>query len=80
MEAAVAIETSRRGLEAAEGSYQRRKLSFEEGAATVLDVLQSESARLAAELDVIQAERRARTALIQLENATGRDIEPVLAN
>jgi outer membrane protein TolC len=78
MDAKANLQDAQDGLAAARAAYDQRKLTYEVGAATLLDLLQTETALVLAELDAIQARIRARTALVRLRNATGRDVDAVL--
>lgn len=74
VEAIASLASARSGLAAARQAYAQRKLTYKEGAATLLDLLQSESALLQAELDGVRASVLTRTAQIRLDHATGRNI------
>lgn len=74
-EAALARESARRGLEAAQASYDDRNLLFQHGRATSLDLLESESALLRARLDLIQSYLALRMARVRFDHAVGRDVQ-----
>ncbi|MEO1336802.1 MAG: TolC family protein, partial [Myxococcota bacterium] len=78
VEAQASLTNARDGLAAAEAAYAQRKLTYEEGATTLLDLLQSENALVSAQLQAIRAKIQARIAVVRLDNATGRDVESVL--
>ncbi|MEM7679231.1 MAG: TolC family protein, partial [Myxococcota bacterium] len=78
LEAQASLVDARDGLSAAEAAYANRKLTFEEGATTLLDLLQSETALVGAQLQAIRAKIQARIAVVRLDNAVGRDVESVL--
>ncbi len=78
IEARASLTSAQQGLEAALAAYAQRKLTYQEGATTVLDVLQSEGVVVAAELDAIRARIQARVARVRLDQATGRDVDAVL--
>jgi len=67
------IDTASEQLGAARSAYEQRKLSFETGESTLLELLQSETALTQAQLDAIRAELGARGARVRLELAVGRD-------
>lgn len=73
------LKNAEAGLEAAQSAYAQRKLTYEVGAATLLDLLQSETALVAAELEQIQARIQARTSMVRYRNATGQDVDQVLS-
>jgi len=74
-EAQVAIETSRRGLDAAEESYRVRRELFRNGRATSMEVTDAETELLRTRLEALNARVELRTANARLEHALGRDIE-----
>src|SRR5690606_16367193 len=74
-EAALARESARRGLEAAQAAYDDRNLLFQHGRATSLDLLESESALLRARLDLIQSYLALRMARVRFDHAVGRDVQ-----
>ena len=74
-EALVAIETTQRGLEAAEESYRVRRELFRNGRATTMEVTDAEMELLRARLEALNARVDLRTANLRLEHALGRDVD-----
>lgn len=74
-EAQVAIETTKRGLEAAEESYRVRRELFRNGRATSMEVTDAETELLRARLEALNARVDLRTANLRLEHALGRDVD-----
>jgi outer membrane protein TolC len=73
-EAKVAVETSRRGLEAAEEAYRGRAEAFRVGRASSIELTDSETELLRARLDMVNANTALRIARVKLEHALGRDV------
>lgn len=74
-EAQVAIETTQRGLTAAEESYRVRRELFRNGRATTMELTDAEMELFRARLEALNARVDLRTANAQLEHALGRDID-----
>lgn len=68
-EAAVARETSARGLAAAEESYRARRLLYPNGRATTVELLDAETDLTRARLDALGAAIDARVAAVRLAYA-----------
>lgn len=77
-EARLARESALRGVAASEAAYEDRVLLFENGRATSLDVLQSESSLVTARMNLVDAYVQLRIARVRLDHAVGRDIPPGL--
>lgn len=73
-EAEVAVQTSERGLKAAEEAYRARAELFRFGRASLLEVTDAETDLLRARLEVVNARVGLRVAKIRLGHATGADI------
>jgi outer membrane protein TolC len=73
LDAAGAIETSRRALASATESYRVRRSLFRAGRATSVELTDAETELLRARLDAIYATLDQRVAHVRLEHATGRD-------
>jgi outer membrane protein TolC len=71
-EAAVAKNTSARGLAAAEEGYRARRLLFQNGRATTVELLDAETDLTRARLDALGAYIDARVAAVRLAYAVGR--------
>lgn len=74
-EADTALASSARGLAAAEESYRVRRLLFQNGRATTVELTDAEVALLRARLDAIAARIGRRVAEVQLAHAAGHDVE-----
>ena len=74
IEAALNIETSERGLAAAEEGYRVSRKLYEYGRATSVEVTDAENKLLTARLAVVNAHVDLITAQIRLEHAVGRDV------
>ena len=71
--ARVALETTARGLAAAEESYRARNLLFQNGRATTLELIDSETDLTGARLEALGARIDTRAAEVRLAYALGRD-------
>jgi len=71
-EAQVATTTSARGLAAAEESYRARRLLYQNGRATTVELLDAETDLTRARLDALGAFIDSRVAAVQLDYALGR--------
>ncbi len=74
-EARVAIETTQRGLKAAEESYRVRRELFRNGRATTMELTDAEMELFRARLEALNARVDLRTANAQLEHVLERDID-----
>jgi outer membrane protein TolC len=72
-EAQLAIGTTSRGLRAAEESYRVRRLLFQNGRATSVELLDAETELTRARLDSLNAHIDARVARARLDYALGKD-------
>lgn len=70
-EARVSVVTTARGLSAAEESYRARRLLFQNGRATTVELLDAETDLTRARLDALGAHIDARVAAVRLDYATG---------
>jgi outer membrane protein len=68
----IALDTTQRGLDAAEESYRVRRLSYQNGRATNVDLLDAETDLTRARLERLNAEVDARVAQVRLDYAVGR--------
>jgi outer membrane protein TolC len=73
-DAIVALQTTQRGLDAAEESYRVRRLSFQNGRSTSVELLDAETDLTRARLERLNAEVDARVALARLDYAVGRAV------
>lgn len=71
-QAAVARDTSARGLAAAEESYRARRLLYQNGRATTVELLDAETDLIRARLDALGAWIDTRAAAVRLAYAVGR--------
>jgi outer membrane protein TolC len=78
-EAEVAIESSARGLAAAEESYRVRRSLFQNGRATSVELTDAETDLTRSRLEAINARVDLRIAHVRLEHALGRDVGRVAA-
>lgn len=78
-EALLARSSAQRGLTAAEAAHRDRKILFDNGRATSLDLLESETTLVDARLSLVRTYLAARQARVRLEHAIGRDIPGTLA-
>jgi outer membrane protein TolC len=74
-EALVAIGTTQRGLAAAEESYRVRRVLFQNGRATSVELTDAETDLTRARFDAINARLDVRVARVRLEHALGRDVQ-----
>ncbi|MEO8181773.1 MAG: TolC family protein [Deltaproteobacteria bacterium] len=70
-ESAVSADTSARGLAAAEESYRARRLLYQNGRATTVELLDAEAELTRARLDALGAHIDARVAAVRLAYAVG---------
>ncbi|MET0412578.1 MAG: TolC family protein [Polyangiaceae bacterium] len=68
----VALETTQRGLDYAEESYRVRRISYQNGASTSVELLDAETDLTRARLERLNAEIDARIARVRLDYAIGR--------
>ena len=73
-EARSALRTSARGLAAAEEAYRVRRLLFDHGRATSVEVIDAETNLLGARLEQVNAQVNLLLARARLEHAVGRDV------
>lgn len=73
-DARTALETTQRGVDAAEATHRSRRIMHENGRATNLELLETETQLLQARLESINAHVRLRIARVQLDHAVGRDV------
>ena len=78
-EATVAIQTSARGLVAAEEAYRVRRELFRHGRGTVIEVTDAETELTRVRLDAVGARIDLRMARARLQHAAGRDISDTAA-
>jgi outer membrane protein TolC len=78
-EAEVAMQTTTRGLVAAEEGYRVRRELFQSGRATSVELTDSEVELFRASLDAINARTQLHSARASLLHAVGRDIPTVMA-
>jgi outer membrane protein TolC len=71
-EADVAVRTTARGLAAAEESYRVRRILYQNGKATTVELLDAETELTRARLETVNAKIDARVARIRLDYAVGR--------
>ena len=72
-EAAVALETTRQGLVAAEEGYRVRRDLFRNGKATLIEVTDAETDLTRARFEIVNAHIDAHIARVRLTHAVGRD-------
>jgi outer membrane protein TolC len=75
-EALVAIQTTARGLAAAEESYRVRRELFKNGRGTTVEVTDAETELTRARLEAVNARVDLRIARVRLVHAAGRDTTP----
>lgn len=75
-DASVALETTQRGLDYAEESYRVRRISYQNGASSSVELLDAETDLTRARLERLDAEIDARIARIRLDYAIGRALPP----
>lgn len=74
-EARFAIDSTGRGLAAAEESYRVRRALFQNGRATSVELTDAETDLTRARLEEINARVDLRVAIVRLLHATGRDLD-----
>jgi outer membrane protein len=74
-EARTAIESGRRGVGAAEESYRVRRVLFQNGRATSVELTDAETELTRARLDLVNAQIDLRLAQARLAHALGRDVD-----
>lgn len=79
-EAETALTTMARGLAAAEESYRVRRVLFQNGRATTVELTDAEVALLRARLEVVGARINRRLSAVLLAHATGHDDEGARIN
>jgi outer membrane protein TolC len=67
------VETAEQGERAAAAAYEARARLQEQGMGTTLELLEAETARIQARLNLIYAHIALRVARTQLDHAVGRD-------
>jgi outer membrane protein len=72
-EAEVAVDTSARGLQAAEAAYEARAEQFRFGRTSLLELTDAETDMLRARLEVVNARVGLSVARVKLDHAIGRD-------
>jgi outer membrane protein TolC len=73
-EATVGIGTTRRGLDAAQESYRVRRVLFQNGRATSVELTDAETELTRARLEALSARIDLRIARVRLDHALGRDV------
>ncbi len=73
-EAKIAVQTAEQGHQAAEAALAARELLHSGGRATSFELIQAETARLQARLNLVEAHIALRVARVQLDHALGRDV------
>lgn len=73
-QANVNVATAEQGERAAVAAFAARERLQEQGMATALELMQAETARIRARLNVINAHITLRIARVQLDHAVGRDV------
>jgi outer membrane protein TolC len=73
-QASVNVSTAEQGERAAVAAFAARERLQEQGMATTLELMQAETARIRARLNVINAHITLRIARVQLDHAVGRDV------
>lgn len=74
-QAALSVATAEQGERAAAAAFTARERLQEQGMATTLELMQAETARVQARLNVINAHITLRVARVQLDHAVGRDVQ-----
>ena len=74
-EARAAIDTTRRGVGSAEESYRVRRVLFQNGRATSVELTDAETELTRARLDLVNAQIDLRLANARLTHALGRDVK-----
>jgi outer membrane protein TolC len=75
----IAVETTKRGLDAAEEGYRVRRELFRNGRSTSVELTDSQVQLTRASLDSINARANLRSALAVLAHAAGRDVPAAVA-
>jgi outer membrane protein TolC len=70
------VSTAEQGERAASAAFTARQRLQEQGMGTALELLQAETVRTRARLNVINAHIALRVARVQLDHAVGRDVRP----
>ncbi len=78
-EAVIAVKTAEQGHAAAEAAMRAREALHAGGRATSLELIQAETTRLQARLNLVEAHIALRVARVQLDHALGRDVEGAAA-
>jgi outer membrane protein TolC len=73
-EAEIALQTTKRGLDAAEEGYRVRRELFRNGRSTSVELTDSQVQLIRASIESINARANLRSALAALSHATGRDV------
>jgi outer membrane protein TolC len=73
-DARAALETTQRGVDSAESAHRSRRIMHENGRATNLELMETETQLLQARLEWINAHVRLRIGRVQLDHAVGRDV------
>lgn len=73
-QASLNVSTAEQGERAAVAAFAARERLQEQGMATALELMQAETARIRARLNVINAHITLRVARVQLDHAVGRDV------
>ncbi len=76
-EALIAMRTAQQGHAAAEAALKAREALHAGGRATSLELIQAETTRLQARLNLVEAHIALRVARVQLDHALGRDVNAV---
>ncbi len=76
-EALIAMKTAQQGHAAAEAALKAREALHAGGRATSLELIQAETTRLQARLNLVEAHIALRVARVQLDHALGRDVNAV---
>jgi outer membrane protein len=72
------VTTAEQGERAATAAYEARARLQEQGMGTALELIQAETARIRARLNLVNAHIALRVARTQLDHAVGRDVPPEL--
>jgi outer membrane protein TolC len=70
------VSTAEQGQRAADAAYAAREQLQAQGMGTTLELMQAETVRIRARLNVINAHIALRVARVQLDHAVGRDVRP----
>jgi outer membrane protein TolC len=77
-EADLGRESARRGIAAAQASYEDRVVLLKNGRGTALEVLEAETSLVTARLNLVEAHVALRMARVRLDHALGRDVDAVV--